>query len=364
MTSELSEQPEPDVFRVSHGPRRLLTLAAVLVILISLMAVVPVPYVVMKPGPATDILGSAGQDGARTPVLTVSGEKTFPTEGPLFFTTVLVVGGPGRTVSALDAVLGWASPSQAVLPEEAVYPPGQTQEQAEEEGQAEMASSQETAAVVALRELGQVVPALAEVSSVPQDSPNAGTLLAGDVIVEVDGVPTAGADAVRTEVTRHTAGSSFPMVVQRKGSRTAVSVRTASGSSPARIGVLLQEGYDLPISVTVSSGHVGGPSAGLMFALAIYDVLTPGALTGGTSIAGTGTISPDGQVGPIGGIEQKMVGAREQGAEFFLAPAANCAEVSGAVPDGLTAVRVQTFAEARSAVESIARGETGALPTC
>ena len=104
----------------------------------------------------------------------------------------------------------------------------------------------------------------------------------------------------------------------------------------------------------IHAGNVGGPSAGTMFALGIYDTLTPGAMTGGQQIAGTGTIDPAGKVGPIGGIRQKLVGARDGGADCFLAPADNCDEVVGHVPDGLQVVRISTFDEARQAVEAIA----------
>jgi PDZ domain-containing protein len=102
----------------------------------------------------------------------------------------------------------------------------------------------------------------------------------------------------------------------------------------------------------------------MMFSLAIFDKLTPGALTGGAKIAGTGTIASDGTVGPIGGIQQKLYGARDGGARWFLAPSANCNEVVGHVPDGLSVVKVSTFAEARSAVEAIAAHKGDAQPRC
>lgn len=130
------------------------------------------------------------------------------------------------------------------------------------------------------------------------------------------------------------------------------------------IGVFLSIDYELPVKVTINAGGVGGPSAGLMFGLAIHDVLTPGAATGGQVIAGTGTLDPDGVVGPIGGIRQKMVGARDDGAQWFLAPADNCAEVAGSVPDGLRVVKVGTYAEGVSALKAIGTGTGDSLATC
>jgi PDZ domain-containing protein len=142
-------------------------------------------------------------------------------------------------------------------------------------------------------------------------------------------------------------------------------VPTVSGTGGrTAIGVLLGVEHDFPVKVTINAGDVGGPSAGLMFALAIYDKLTPGSLTGDHAIAGTGTIDEQEQVGPIGGIRQKLEGARGAGSDYFLAPAANCPEVVGHVPDGLQVVKVATFDEAVSAVEAIARGQASGLPHC
>jgi PDZ domain-containing protein len=102
----------------------------------------------------------------------------------------------------------------------------------------------------------------------------------------------------------------------------------------------------------------------MMFALAVYDKLTPGALTGGAKIAGTGTIDSVGAVGKIGGIQQKLVGAKRGGATWFLAPAGNCDEVVGHIPDGLNVVKVASFVQARDAVEAIAAKHTASLPRC
>jgi PDZ domain-containing protein len=143
-------------------------------------------------------------------------------------------------------------------------------------------------------------------------------------------------------------------------------VRTSAGpAGEALIGVELDPSYRFPFSIRIGIDNVGGPSAGTMFALGIIDTLTPGSLTGGQRIAGTGTISAAGGVGAIGGIRHKMVGARRAGARWFLAPAANCAEVVGHVPAGLRVVRVRTLSEALDAVQRIAaHRETGSLPAC
>ena len=161
-------------------------------------------------------------------------------------------------------------------------------------------------------------------------------------------------------------GKPAKVIVERAGARVPVTITPAKNSAGRYIlGVLLQYKFTFPFDVTISLDKVGGPSAGMMFALGIIDTVTPGDLTGGKHIAGTGTITPDGAVGPIGGIAQKMHGARSGGATLFLAPAANCDDVLGHIPDGLQVVRVENLTEARKAVELAASGgDTSGLPVC
>jgi len=122
------------------------------------------------------------------------------------------------------------------------------------------------------------------------------------------------------------------------------------------------ESYRFPFQVKISVGDIGGPSAGLMFALGIIDKLTPGNLTGGRFIAGTGEIAANGAVSPIGGIQQKMAGARAAGATIFLTPAANCPDTAGAVPQGLRLVKVSTLAGAMRDLKALSAG--GSVPSC
>ena len=128
------------------------------------------------------------------------------------------------------------------------------------------------------------------------------------------------------------------------------------------MGVEITEQYKFPFEVKISVGDIGGPSAGMMFALGIIDKLTHLSLTGGKFIAGTGEITPSGQVQPIGGIQQKMVGARNAGATIFLTPASNCADTKGAVPAGLRLVKVSTLTQAVDDLEAIKAGQP--VPSC
>lgn len=153
--------------------------------------------------------------------------------------------------------------------------------------------------------------------------------------------------------------------IRRDGDPRTITLTTVDiGDDRAGIGIAIEPRYDYPYEVRIDAGTVGGPSAGLMFALAVHDRLTPGPMTKGESIAGTGTIDDSGTVGPIGGIEQKLVGAREADADWFLAPEGNCTDVVDNVPDGLGVFAVGTFEDARTSVESIAKGDTDELTTC
>jgi PDZ domain-containing protein len=362
-TGDVDEQPRgrrTSPTRPGLLPAVLLTATFVAIALAAVLTFVGLPYVVMSPGPATNILGKV--DGK--PLLSVDGAPTYPTSGTLDFTTVSVDGGPGVRVTVYDLAQAWLSGSQEILPEEQVFPPQQSEKDAQEEGAAEMAGSQSVATATALRAIGRTVPEMVVIAGVPDDSPSKGVFEADDVLVSVDGDLASSSDTVRAAVQRHQPGDSFPVVVRRDGKEQTVTAKTGEVDGRTVMGVGLRLDYDLPVDVTLRTGNVGGPSAGLMFSLAIYDALTPGELTGGKNIAGTGTMDDKGTVGPIGGIRQKLIGARRAGADYFLAPADNCADVTGNVPDGLTVVKVSTFDEGRAAVRDIGAGKAASLPTC
>jgi PDZ domain-containing protein len=332
------------------------------VLLVALVAVLPVPYVVLGKGPALDTLSAPGGQ----PLIEISGRTTYPTDGHLYLTTVSILGGPGRPISAfpLATVLrAWLNPEQQVVPEEAVYPPGQTAEQADQETRQEMTDSQTSAAAAALAELG--IPVQLSVGRIGSDVPSAATLKTGDVLVKVGGKAVTGYGPLRQALSGVAAGAAVPVVLRRDGAERTVSV-TTTRSDDGRTILGIEPKFTFPFTVKIQIEHIGGPSAGTMFALGIIDKLTPGDLTGGQFVAGTGAISPDGTVGAIGGIAEKMVGARDAGARWFLAPADNCNEVVGHVPDGLRVVRISTLHDARLAVETIGSGGDAAsrLPTC
>ena len=356
--------PAPVPPRGGLQPRTVVLLLSMFasVLLVALVAMLPVPYVVLGKGPALDTLSAPGGK----PLIQISGRTTYPTKGHLYLTTVSVLGGPGRPVSAfpLATVLrAWLDPEQQVVPQEAVFPPGQTAQQADEETRQEMTDSQTSATAAALAELG--VPVQLSVGRISSDVPSAATLKSGDVLVKVAGRAVTGYGPLRQALSGVSPGAAVPVVLRRGGTERTVSV-TTTHSDDGRTILGIEPKFTFPFSVKIQIEDIGGPSAGTMFALGIIDKLTPGDLTGGQFVAGTGEISPDGTVGPIGGIAEKLVGAHDAGARWFLAPADNCKEVVGHVPDGLRVVRIATLHDARLAVEAIGAGGTAAsrLPTC
>jgi PDZ domain-containing protein len=316
-----------------------------------------VPYVADEPGPVSDTLATV--EGK--PLITVTGAPTYPTSGKLDLTTV----SQDSSLTLWQALAGYVSTRRAVVPKEITRTAGQSDAELQREYQREMAESQKSAISAALHELS--IPATISVAGLTDDAAAKGKLQQGDVLLAVDGVPTGDAIDLRAKVGATPAGRDVT-IRYRRGSAPPAEARitpriAAQDDGPPRavVGVLLDEKRPLDVQlqmVSIDGQAVGGPSAGMMFALGIYDVLTPGALTGGQTIAGTGTINPDGEVGPIGGIQQKLVGARQNGAGVFLTPAANCAEAARAIPAGLRLVKVATLDEAVHALEGISAGRT------
>lgn len=333
----------------------------VAIVLAALMSLVRLPYAVVQPGPARNILGNTPKG---KPFISVDGKATYPTTGALSFTTIHVSGGPSRPVNGWRFLIGHLDPASRVVPEEELFPKGVTSKQVETESAAQMTESQQEAIAVALRGLGQTVPEIVTIGDFTDGSPADGVLRQGDVLISVDGKAATSTDAVRGAILAHKPGENVAFTVRRGGAEQVLNVRTTSSEGRTVVGILLRAAFDFPTKVSINAGEVGGPSAGLMFALAVYDKLTPGAITGGAKIAGTGTIDSAGKVGPIGSIQQKLVGAKRAGATWFLAPAANCKQVVGNIPDGLKVTKVATFTEAKDAVEAIAANQTASLPQC
>lgn len=363
----------------SVGYRRILTLvvsAVLLGLFVYLGNFVQVPYVAMGPGLTVNTLGTVqiedgkspdGTPKERTvPVVDIAGVPTDPVNGHLNLTTVSVTDG----LSLFDAVSRWASRSYSLVPRESQYPPGKSNDDVRQQNAAQMSGSELTAQAAALRQLHR--PTRLIIASVGSDGPANGVLRKDDEVRAVSGVPVATVEQMQQAVRAHQPGQRVDLDVVRAGTplRLAVTLgkvegtdRTGSATTTTYLGVTpAVVNADPAMKITMNVGNIGGPSAGLMLSLALVDMLTPGSLTGGKFIAGTGTITDEGTVGPIGGITHKMDGAREKGATVFLVPADNCREALTDVPRGLTLVKVDTLPGAIDALNSVAAGRPA--PTC
>ena len=306
-----------------------------LVVLVFALNFYRLPVVALTPGPAEDVLARIKVQG---------GTRVYDSKGKLYLTSV----GIDDDVRFYEALLDLANRDVELRPRSELFPNGDNGDEVDRENVQLMDQSKTVAQVVALRELGYPVkPSGVEVGDVVRGTPADGRLEAGDRILQVDGHAVASIDQVRAAITSHRSGEKVAFLVSRDDTRTSVAVRVAAADGQPRVGVELRERFeDLPVSVTIETENIGGPSAGLIFALSIIDRLTSEDLTGGRRIAGTGEISVDGEVLPIGGVAEKLVAARRQGATIFLIPQDNCPDVRGRVPAGLRLVRVASLDDA------------------
>jgi PDZ domain-containing protein len=346
----------------------LLVLAVVGAVLLGLS---PSPYAIERPGPVYNVLGSTPIDGKSVPLITVTGEKTYATSGTLDMLTVYVDGTPQTKLSWIEVAGSWFDSSRAVVPLGEIYPSGQTDKQANQQSSQEMSSSQQSAQAAALTALG--IPyestTTVTVAQVVSGAPSQGILKAGDVLETVNGAKVTSLAMLQQAIRDNGTATPVSFGITRGGAAQTVSVTPTISADTKKPAIGIYTGgsskFTFPFKVTIQLQDVGGPSAGMMLALGIYDKLTPGDLVAGKHIAGTGTIDPDGTVGAIGGIRQKLYGARDDGATWFLAPQSNCGEVVGHVPSGIKVVAVKTLDDSLAAVKAISSG-TGAdsLPTC
>ena len=339
------------------------------VVLIAAVFLVPVNAVIEAPGPTWNVLDngkSADQD-----VLKVSGTETYPTEGALRMTTVSVSGCPGYPVTTADLIAAWISSDRRIVDRNEVCPQDQSAQQVEETGKAQMTASQDSAVIAALIETGMAGAMHLTVTEVIEQQTST-EIQAGDVLETItpeggEATTITSFSQLRELMTTIPEGTRVTLGVNRGEQQTTAALTTITpqeGTTGSLLGLSLKISVDSTVEASFGLSDVGGPSAGMMFALGVVDEITPGSLTGGKDISGTGTINMDGQVGPIGGIQQKMAGARNSGSRFFLAPASNCDEVRGHEPEGMQVFAVSTLHEAVTATEAIASGNTSGLTTC
>ncbi|GAB3802858.1 PDZ domain-containing protein [Humibacter antri] len=360
-----------DDARVPRSRRIGTALVVVAFVLLLVMALSPAPYVIEAPGPVFNTLGydhPVGQTPSnaaeKKPLIVVDGHKTYPTKGSLDLLTVSEIGAPGQLPNWGQVIQAWLSPSRAVIPVGVAFPPGQNVQQQNAENAQMMTDSQKDAVAAALNELGYTFSQRIMVKQVA-NGPAKGVIDVGDEITAVDGVTVLGVQSLRDQLAKNGAGTPATITIVRGGKKHDVTVTPEKTAGAVVIGIGATMDYTFPFDVTIQLNNVGGPSAGQMFALGIMDKLTPGSLNGGARVAGTGTIDNEGNVGPIGGIRQKMFGARSAGATVFLAPASNCDEVTGHIPAGLHVYAVKTLKDSLTVLDAVRTGSSTAhLPTC
>jgi PDZ domain-containing protein len=321
--------------------------AVVLVAVVLALNLYQLPVVALSPGPAEDVLSRTRVQGSA---------HVYDASGKLYLTSV----GIDDNVRFFEAILDLANRDVQLRPRRAVYPEGQSTQRVNQQNAADMDESKLLATVVALRLAGhRIDPAGVEIVDVRPGAPADGKLRPGDRLERADGHAVTNIQQLQALIRGHRPGEVLALGVKRGDADLPVKVQVAIDDGQPRIGVVLREVYGrLPIQVSIETENIGGPSAGMMFALSIYDKLTEGDLTGGRRIAGTGQITEDGAVMPIGGIVEKLIGARRQGATVFLLPRGNCAEASAHPPRGLRLVPVSTVREALAFLQS----EPGAAP--
>jgi PDZ domain-containing protein len=357
--------------------RRRLTLGVSVVILVVLLVVgslLRVPYVILEPGPVTDTLGNIptdllAQGQSDGPVISVTGARTQAPSGHLYLTTVSVDPGDCNARPTLwEAFRAWVDHKRTVVPQQAECPPGQSAQQVQQSNAQQMSQSQTDATVAALRELGrQPTGKSLVVESIENGTSASKSLQLGDVLTSVDGQQTTTVAALQHAVRSRPVGTTLTLGVRRNGTSQVEHVTTIKGPKGVPlIGIsteLVPQFGNVSVKVGIDPDVVGGPSAGTALALGIVDKLTPGGLTGGRTIAGTGTITPSGTIGPIGGIQQKVYAAVAHHATVFFAPASECPDAKAVAPSSLILIRSTTLRSVVTALQDIKAGRSD-FPHC
>ena len=364
VTTEPGEEPPPPPRRWS--PRARWAAAIVGVVLVGLVTaglLVKLPYYTLSPGSSR----------ATEPLISVEGAETFDAPGNVDFLTVSL-----REATPVELLAAWINPAVDVKSRDEILGT-QSPEENRQVNLQMMSDSKDAATYQALHRLGYDIPTSgtgAVVARVEPGSPADGKLKVGDVITSVNGkavqlnsdlVSVIGAEPPGTELTMEVTTLDLPELQEAGEGTEPGQIRTvevtlgARPDDPAKgfLGVSTftrDLTFDFPVQVTIDSGRVGGPSAGLAFTLGLLDVLTPDSITGGLRIATTGTMSLDGSVGPVGGVHQKVVAAKREGVELMLVPSSELDEARR-YADGLRIEPVDDLDQALAVLATVGGGD-------
>jgi Lon-like protease len=338
--------------------RRISTLLVALAPIVAfgvLLALVTVPFVSLGPGPTFDTLGEV--EGKE--VVEIEGTEVQPTTGHLNMTTV----SQRDNLTLGQALTLWVSGREQLLPRDLVYPPDRSKDEIDEANNQEFKRSEDSAEYAALGYL-KYAPAVT-VETVSEDGASKGKLNEGDAIDGVDGVPVTSLDQFQSIMEKTKPDQEVVLDFRRKNAApgvTTIKLRSNPDKPHGYLGIGVVEAPWAPFTIDFNLANIGGPSAGLVFSLAVIDKLTTGELSGSKFVAGTGTIDADGKVGSIGGITHKILAAHEAGATVFLVPADNCEEAKSAHEDGIDLVKVANLGDAVDALKALSAG--GEAPRC
>ena len=314
-----------------------------------LLAMVTVPYVSLGPGPTFNTLGEV--EGKQ--VVDIEGTEVHKTTGQLNMTTV----SQRDNLTLGQALTLWMSGREQLVPRDLVYPPDKSKDEIDEANNEEFKQSENSAEYAALGYLkyAQAVT----VQNVTKDGASAGKLQEGDAIDGVDGVPVRSLEQFQGIMEKTKPGQEVVLDFRRKNAPPGVATIKLK-SNPDKphgfLGIGVVEAPWAPFKIDFNLANIGGPSAGLVFSLAVVDKLTTGDLSGNKFVAGTGTIASDGKVGSIGGITHKILAAHEAGATVFLVPADNCDEAKSAHEDGIDLLKVDTLTRAVDSLKALSAG--------
>jgi Lon-like protease len=313
--------------------KRILLYGTVTAIVVAAFTVT-LPWYAVGPGPARAV----------QPLIRFDERTRYESDGRFVMTSVRYL-----PLTGLDFVLAWLDPERSVVPRDDLFPPGEDRDQERRRSISQMDTSKLDAAAVVLRELSDYPKQHGDgvlVESVVAGCAADGDLYPGDRILAIDGEEVETWRQASRAIQAAPSGASLTFDLSVDGEPESVDLVRApcGGSEDPLVGVSLINSF--PFDVQISSGEIGGPSAGLMWALGLYDLLTPGDLTGGRTIAGTGQITLDGTVRPIDGIGQKIAAAADAGAAVFLLPEENAEAAEDAADHRLELVPVSSFDDA------------------